>query len=79
MGKVLSILIGLALAGVGVWLIVAVPGVRESVSHFVKGGLVIMAILIGLGILLFGLSELRAGPVEPPAPQAPSGPEGPTS
>ncbi|UCC67358.1 MAG: hypothetical protein JSV79_09515 [Armatimonadota bacterium] len=74
MGKVLSILIGLILIAVGVWLIVAYDVWRDAVVTFVLGGLVIMAIIVGLGIFVFGLSELRAGAEEPqvvePSPPA---------
>ncbi len=69
MGKVVSILIGLGLIALGVWGC-AIPYWREAVVDFLKGGLVITALLVGLGILVFGLSELRAAPQVPPPPPA---------
>jgi len=71
MGKVLSILIGLILMALGVWGIVD-EGWRGAVVAFVQGGLVILAILVGLGVFVFGLSELRAGAEEPPVMEPPS-------
>ena len=76
MGKVLSILIGLILMALGVWGIAG--GWRGDVLSFIKGGLVIMAIVIGLGIFVFGISELRAAGEEPPVVESPPAkPEGP--
>jgi hypothetical protein len=74
MGKVLSILIGLILIALGVW---GVMAWSDDVLAFVKGAIVIMAIIIGLGIFVFGISELRAGGEEPTVMEAPSPPEGP--
>jgi len=71
MGKVLSILIGLILMALGVWGIVD-EGWRAAVLVFVQGGLVILALLVGLGVFVFGLSELRAGAEEPPVMEPPS-------
>ena len=79
MGKVLSIIIGLILMALGVWGIVTW---REQVLHFVMAAIVIMAVLIGLGIFVFGVSELRAGeeqpiveaPAPPPPPEQPAPP-----
>ena len=71
MGKVLSILIGLILMALGVWGIVD-EGWRGAVIAFVQGGLVILALLVGLGVFVFGLSELRAGAEEPPVMEPPS-------
>ena len=65
MGKVLSILIGLILIALGVWAIAAGESWRKAVLVFLQGGAVIMAFVVGLGILVFGLSELRAGAEEP--------------
>ena len=79
MGKVVSILMGLILIGVGVWGCI-VESWQQAVVGFIKGGLVIMALVIGLGMLVFALSELRAAPQteggqapEPPAPEPPAG------
>jgi hypothetical protein len=71
MGKVVSILIGLILIGLGVWGCI-LESWQQAVVGFIKGGVVIMALVIGLGILVFALSELRAVP-EPPAPEPPAG------
>ncbi len=72
MGKVLSILIGLILLAVGVWLIVIW---RDEVLLFIQAGVALMLVVIGLGIFVFGVSELRAGGEEPPVVEAapPSG------
>ena len=71
MGKVISILIGLILMALGVWAIAGSESWRGAVWTFVQGGLVIMAIVVGLGIFVFGLSELRAGAGEPPIIETP--------
>ena len=63
MGKALSILFGLILIALGVWGVITW---RSDVVGFIKAAVVIMAIIIGLGIFVFGLSELRAGNEEPP-------------
>lgn len=70
MGKALSILVGLILIALGVAAIAIGPSWKAAVLVFIQGGLVIMAIMVGLGILVFGLSELRAGPEEPPVLEA---------
>jgi len=70
MGKVLSILIGLILIALGVWGVFVWP---DEVWSFVKSGIVVMIIIIGLGVLVFGISELRGGeepPVVAPPPPA---------
>jgi hypothetical protein len=77
MGKVLSILIGLILIALGVWGLTA-DAWRAATWTFIQGGLVIMAIIIGLGIFVFGLSELRAGPEEPAVIEPTPAPEQPT-
>jgi hypothetical protein len=74
MGKVLSILIGLILIALGVW---GIMSWSEEVRYFVKGALVIMAIIIGLGIFVFGVSELRAGGEEPSLAAEPPPPSQP--
>ncbi len=78
MGKVLSILIGLILIAVGIVLIVVGETWRAAVLVFVQGGIVIMLLIVGLGIFVFGLSELRAGAEEPPVVEPPPAPEKPT-
>lgn len=71
MGKFLSILIGLILLALGIW---AISAWSAQVLVFVQAAIAIMAVVIGLGILVFGLSELRAGGEEPSVlgPAAPS-------
>jgi hypothetical protein len=78
MGKVLSILIGLILIALGIYAIAAGPSWQKAVVTFIQGGLVIMAIIVGLGIFVFGLSELRAGTEEPPIVEPPAAPEQPS-
>jgi hypothetical protein len=79
MGKVLSVVIGLVLMALGIW---GVIRWSSDVLVFVRAALAIMAVLIGLGIFVFGVSELRAGDEQPtietpaPPPETPSGPTG---
>ncbi len=63
MGKVLSILIGLILLALGIWGVVAWSA---QVLVFLQAAVALMAIVVGLGIFVFGVSELRAGGEEPP-------------
>jgi len=85
MGKWISILLGLVLIVLGIWGIFAD---LETVWKFVYAGLVILAILVGLGALMFGISEVRSAAEErrvaeptapPPPPAAPTGGEQKTS
>ena len=69
MGKFLSILIGLILLALGIW---AISAWSAQVLVFVQAAIALMAVVIGLGILVFGLSELRTGGDEPPVIAAPS-------
>jgi hypothetical protein len=76
MGKVLSILIGLVLLALGIWGVVAWSA---DVLIFIKAAIALMAIVVGLGIFVFGVSELRAGeePIieaAPPSAEAPDQP-----
>jgi hypothetical protein len=64
MGKVLSVIIGLVILGLG---IAGIIRWQEQVIELLQAVLALMAVIIGLGILVFGLSELRAG--EPPSAQ----------
>jgi hypothetical protein len=79
MGKALSVIIGLVLMALGIW---GVISWSSDVLVFIRAALAIMAVLIGLGIFVFGVSELRAGDEPPtieapaPPPEAPSGPTG---
>jgi len=76
---VLSVIIGLALMALGIW---GVIRWSQDVLVFIRAAPVIMAVLIALGIFVFGLSELRAGDEQPdleapaPPPEAPAGPTG---
>jgi len=79
MGKWISILLGLILIALGIWGIV--ERWWEYVWPFVYAGLVVMAILVGLGALVFGISEVRSAAEErrvtepvapPPPPSAPA-------
>jgi hypothetical protein len=85
MGKWIAILLGLILIALGIWGIIKWPG---DIWNFVKGGLVIAAIIVGLGAIAFGWSELRSAAEErrlaesaaaatppPPPPSTPSGGE----
>jgi hypothetical protein len=67
MGKVLSILIGLILLALGVWGIIAWT---PQVVIFLQACIALTAVVVGLGIFVFGLSELRAGDEEPPVVEA---------
>jgi ABC-type transport system involved in multi-copper enzyme maturation permease subunit len=71
MGKFFSILIGLVLLALGIWGIIAWSA---QVLVFLQAAIVLMAVIIGLGIFVFGLSELRAGPEEPPMVESPPAP-----
>jgi hypothetical protein len=80
MGKFLSILIGLVFVGLGVWAVIAWS---PQVLIFLQAAVALMAVIIGLGILVFGLSELRAGGGEAPSeggtPSGESAAKGPES
>jgi len=71
MGKVISIFIGLICIALGV-LGLLNEAWRGDFVDFVQGGLIVMALLVGLVILVFGLSELRAGSEEPPVAESPA-------
>ena len=71
MGKFFSILIGLVLLALGIWGIIAWSA---KVLVFLQAAIVLMAVIIGLGIFVFGLSELRAGTEEPPVVESPPAP-----
>lgn len=73
MGKVVSIVIGLIFLALGVWGIIAWS---EYVLQFLMAAVAIMAVIVGLGIFVFGISELRAT-AEPPSIMPPAPPEGP--
>jgi sulfite exporter TauE/SafE len=73
MGKVVSIVIGLIFLALGVWGIIEW---RAQVLVFLQAAVAIMAVIVGLGIFIFGVSELRAT-AEPPAITPAAPPEGP--
>jgi hypothetical protein len=74
MGKWIAILLGVVLLALGVWGIWA--WWYDIVWPFIAGGLVVMAIIVGLGAIAFGVSEVRSAAeerklAEPVAPTAP--------
>ncbi len=76
MAKALSILSGLIVVGLGVWGAVAW---WPQVVGFLQALVVVMAVLVGLTVIVFTLSELKAPtpPREDTAPViAPTGPQG---
>lgn len=71
MSKLVAILIGLALMALGLWGAVAW---WPEVLGFLKALVALLAVLTGLGIFVFGLSELRPEEtVRAPAPPPISG------
>ena len=74
MGKALSLVIGLILLAGGIWM---TWWKWWLVRNFVYSGLAVLLILVGLGVLLFAISEMRAGPEEPPTVEAPAPPASP--
>ncbi len=75
MARLVSMLIGLVLLGLGVW---AIAGWWEAVLNLLRACVAIAAVLLGIGVLVFGLSETwtgRPGDVAPPSGTAlPEGP-----
>ncbi len=72
MTKVLFVLVGLILIGLGVWGAIAWS---DAVLAFLEAIVVVLALFAGLVMVIFTLSELRAP--EPPAgaPPAPAEPK----
>ncbi len=70
MGKVLSIIVGLAILALGIW---GLSAWSAQVLVFLQAAIAITAVLVGLGILVFGVSELRSSG-EPPVLQSPAQP-----
>ena len=70
MGKVLSIIIGLVILALGIW---GISAWSAQVLVFLQAAVAIMAVIVGLGIFVFGVSELRASG-EPPVLQPPAQP-----
>jgi len=77
MGKVLTMLIGLALIALGVLGCIKEPW-HAAVISFVLGGLVVTALVVGLMLFVFSVSELRAGG-EPKLVEPAAGPEPPSA
>ncbi len=74
MAKAVSVVSGVIVAGLGVWGIVTWWDSILLVLEFIVS---VSAVLVGLGILVFGLSELWTGqPKSAPPPPAPL-PHGP--
>jgi membrane protein involved in colicin uptake len=62
MGKWIAILLGIILLALGVWGIIV--WASEYVWPFVAAALVIGAVIIGLGAIAFGYSEIRSAAEE---------------
>ena len=77
MGKVLSLVIGLILLVLGTILVVSRWG--DYVWPFIYGAIAVLLVLVGLGVLLFAITEMRAGPEEPVIAESPSVPSPPSS
>jgi RsiW-degrading membrane proteinase PrsW (M82 family) len=76
MGKVLTMVIGLVLIVLGVLGCIKEPW-QSAVVTFVLGGLVVMALLIGLMLFVLSVSDLRAGG-EPKVVESTAGSEPPS-
>ena len=61
MGKAIIILIGLVFIALGVWGIAAWP---DAVLFFIKAMVALGLIIVGLGMLAFGISEIRSAAEE---------------
>jgi len=68
MARIISVLIGVVLMGLGVWAIVAWWG---AILVMLRAVVAVLAVLLGLGIFIFGLSEMWAGEGERPPSAAP--------
>jgi hypothetical protein len=73
--KVLTIIIGLILIAAGILLVYRWP---DEVLYLLKAGVALGLILVGLGAVFFGMSEIRSAAeearatAEAPPPPAPS-------
>ena len=85
--KAVTILVGLIFLIVGIAIIALVPGWRAAVWTVIQGGIVVGLILVGLGALMIGISEIRSAAEEkrmaaelaasaPPQQQPPGGGSG---
>jgi len=83
MGKALIILLGLIFIAIGIWLIYLWP---NAVLAVIEAAVALGFVIVGLGMLAFGISEIRsaaeerrlaaeaeATPPPPPVSQPPSG------
>ncbi len=74
MTRYVSLLIGVVIVALGVWAMVAWWG---AVLVMLRAFVAVLAVLLGLGIILFGLSELWAGEGRETPPSARVVPQGP--
>ena len=74
MTRFISMVIGVVIVVLGVWGVVAW---WDSVLVLLRGLVAIVGVLLGVGIILFGLSELWAGEGRETPPSAWIVPEGP--
>ena len=59
MNKFISILFGLILLAVGVYGAFGLPSWGEAALSFLKGGIVWLVLLIGLMLVILGISDLK--------------------
>lgn len=59
MNKFASILIGLLLLAVGIYGAFALPSWGEAALSFLQGGLIWFVLLIGLMLVILGISDLK--------------------
>ena len=82
MGKALIILLGLVFVAIGIWLIILW---HAQVAYVIAAMIALGFVIVGLGMLAFGVSEIRsaaeerrlaaeaeATPLPPPVSQPPS-------
>ncbi len=74
MARIMTIITGLILMGLGVWGIIVWWG---AIIAVLKAVVAIAAVLLGIGIFIFGLSELWVGQPKSVPPSAAAMPEGP--
>ena len=74
MARVMTIISGLILMGLGVWGIVVW---WDDLIIVLKAAVSLVAVLLGIGIFIFGLSELWVGQPKAVPPPVAAMPEGP--
>ena len=74
MTRFISLAIGVVIVALGVWAMVAWWG---AVLVMLRACVAVLAVLLGIGIILFGLSELSAGQGREVPPSARVVPQGP--